>query len=86
MKEAKQPTDTNALLEFQLKLRNLLFVRPFDISAIESAAVNLCDAVIDPQQPETVLSDGQVGESKGMGTPESQYRAKLLSASFEHAH
>lgn len=35
------------LLQLQYELRQLLFVRPFDIHAIESAAIKLCDAILD---------------------------------------
>jgi hypothetical protein len=40
------------LLTLQCELRDLLFVRPYDIHAIEKAAVALCDAVVDKYEEE----------------------------------
>lgn len=37
----------NDLLDLQNNLRKLLYVRPYDLPAIEAAALRLCDAVVD---------------------------------------
>lgn len=35
------------ILSLQLSLRNKIYVRPYDLPAIESAAIKLCDAVVE---------------------------------------
>jgi len=49
--EDKKETDVRVL---QKSLRDLLFIRPYDLHAIESAAVKLCDAVIN-LDPATIV-------------------------------
>lgn len=38
---------TEPLMKLQSELKDTLFVRPYDIEAIESAAIKLCDAIIE---------------------------------------
>jgi hypothetical protein len=38
--------EEESLLDLQYNLRKLLFVRPYDIQAIESAAIKLCDEIV----------------------------------------
>lgn len=45
--QAYEDEYTEYLLQLQSELKDTLFVRPYDIEAIESAAIKLCDAIIE---------------------------------------
>lgn len=58
--EKQTAEEKPSLLILQLKLRKLLYVRPFDINAIESAGIKLCDAVIDNNDQQTASLQSKV--------------------------
>lgn len=45
--ETNKQVTAEEVIDLQCKLRDLLFVRPKNLTGIESAAVALCDAVVD---------------------------------------
>lgn len=52
----------NDLLDLQNNLRNLLYVRPYDLPAIEAAALKLCDAVVDSNMDENLDKNDSLDE------------------------
>lgn len=75
----------NDLLNIQYNLRKLLYVRPYDLPAIEASALKLCDAVVDYSEQNSVVetarqyifSEIKVLEQKGLLTINE--KALLLS-------
>jgi hypothetical protein len=61
MKAAKMGNSN--ILDIQYSLRKLLYVRPYDLPAIEEAGLKLCDAVVDINMDKEVGKDELIKEN-----------------------